>query len=62
VCIGVDRDAGEYIDFTVGDRSTKTGLMLWHRIEKQAVGLVGADYWKPYNDMIPAEKSVQTKA
>jgi len=62
VWIGVDRDAREYVDFTVGDRSAKTGLTLWNRIEKQAVGLVATDYWKPYKEMIPEEKPVQTKA
>jgi insertion element IS1 protein InsB len=69
VWIGVDRDAREYIDFTVGDRSTKTGMILWSKIEPQAVGDVNTDHWKSYNEMmlrlssatIPAEKLKQNK-
>jgi IS1 family transposase len=44
------------MDFVVGDRSTKTGLNLRNRIENQAGGIVATDYWKSYNEMIPAEK------
>jgi insertion element IS1 protein InsB len=58
----VSREAREYIDFVVGDRSTKTGLKLWNKIKSQSCGIVAADYWKSYNEMIPAEKLLQTKA
>lgn len=50
------------MDFTVGDRSAKTGMTLWNKIEDQSVGVIAADYWKPYNEIVPAEKLIQTKA
>jgi len=62
IWIGVDRDSKEYIDFVVGDRSTKTGLRLWNKVKEQSIGMLATDYWKSYNEMIPAEKLIQTKA
>jgi insertion element IS1 protein InsB len=56
IWIGVDRDTREYIDFTVGDRSTNTGKILWNKVKDQSVGYVNTDYWKSYNEMIPSEK------
>jgi insertion element IS1 protein InsB len=50
------------MDFVVGNRGTKTGLILWNRIKNQSVGVVATDYWASYNEMIPAEQLVQTKA
>jgi insertion element IS1 protein InsB len=32
------------------------------RIKEQATGIVATDYWKSYNEMIPSEKLMQTKA
>jgi insertion element IS1 protein InsB len=50
------------MDCVVGSRGTKTGLMLWNRIKDQSVGLVATDYWASYNEMVPPERLVQTKA
>ena len=61
VWIGVDREAREYIDLVVGDRSTSTGIKLRNKVKDFAAGFVTADYWKSYNEMIPEEKLVQTK-
>lgn len=36
--------------------------MLWQKIEKVAVGVVAADYWKAYNEIVPEKQLVQTKA
>jgi len=41
---------------------TKTGLKLWSRIECQAEGIVATDCRKSHNEMISAEKLLQTKA
>ena len=60
--MGVDRDSKEYIDFVVGDRSTKRGLKLWNKVKEQSTGMVATDYWNSYNKMIAAEKLIQTKA
>ena len=60
--MGVDRDSKEYIDFVVGDRSTKRGLKLWNKVKEQSTGMVATDYWNSYNEMIPPEKLIQTKA
>jgi insertion element IS1 protein InsB len=61
VWISVDRNAGEYVDFVVGDRSTNTGIKLWNKVKRFATGFVATDYWKSYNEMIFAEKLLQTK-
>ena len=36
----------------VEDRSTKTGIKLWGKVKKQAIGIITADYCKSYNKMI----------
>ena len=46
----------------VGDRSTKTGSKFWNKIKEQAAGIVAADYWRPYNEIIPEDMLIQTKA
>ncbi|MEG1572294.1 MAG: IS1 family transposase [Bacteroidales bacterium] len=58
----VSRDDREFVDFVVGNRGVKTGLKLWEKVGQLAEGMVAADYWKPYNDIVPSEKLVQTKA
>ncbi|MFV0540425.1 MAG: hypothetical protein ACK5MZ_04190 [Aestuariibaculum sp.] len=47
--------------FVVGNRGSETGRELWRQIEQCTTGKVMADYWKVYNDVIPAEKLIQTK-
>ena len=62
IWIGADRDAREYVDFVVGDRSSATGQQLWDKVKESAVGLVTSDYWKSYNEIIPDRQLIQTKA
>jgi insertion element IS1 protein InsB len=62
VWISVDRNAGENVDSVVGDRSTNTGMKLWNKVKRFATGFAATDYRKSYNEMIPAEKLLQTKA
>jgi IS1 family transposase len=44
--ISFDRNAGEYVDFVVGDRSTNTRMKLWNKVKVFATGFVATDYWK----------------
>ena len=37
-------------------------MKLWKNIKKFASGVVCADYWKAYNEFVPKEQLVQTKA
>ena len=37
-------------------------MKLWNRVKEQSIGMVAADHWKSYNEMIPNEKLIQTKA
>jgi insertion element IS1 protein InsB len=36
-------------------------MKLWSKIQDSATGVVTADYWKSYNELIPAEQLIQTK-
>ena len=62
IWIGVDKDVRQYIDMVVGDRSTKTGSKLWNKIKGQTAGIVTADYWRSYNEIIPEDMLIQTQA
>jgi len=35
--------------------------MLWDKVGVFAKGIVAADYWKSYKEMVPPEKLLQTK-
>jgi IS1 family transposase len=35
---------------------------LWEKIEDLAKGIVCADYWKAYNEFVPKELLIQSKA
>ena len=48
--------------FCLWDRSTKTGLALWDTIKTMKVNYFASDYWKIYEEFIPADKHLQTKA
>jgi insertion element IS1 protein InsB len=37
-------------------------VKLWENIKELATGVIFADYWKAYNEFVPEEKLVQTKA
>ena len=45
-----------------GDRSTKTGLKLWEKIKDLKVNIFTSDYWKSYEEFLPSEKHLQSKA
>ncbi len=62
VWIAVDRLGKRFISFVCGDRSTKTGMMLWEQIKNISVSKYCSDYWKSYEEFIPAQKHVQMKA
>lgn len=60
--IGVNRNEREFVDFVVEDRSSQTGMKLWQKIENEHIDIVYSDFWKPYKEIIPAEKLHQSKA
>jgi IS1 family transposase len=54
--------AKEFINFVVGDRSTRTGKELWEGVKDRAKGIIATDYWKPYEKFVPKDKHIQSKA
>jgi insertion element IS1 protein InsB len=60
--IAGERFGNRFIAFVCGDRSTATGLKLWDKLRDMNISLFCSDYWKSYNEMIPKEKLLQTKA
>ncbi len=62
IWISVDRIRKKFIDFIIGRRDTKTGLKLWERTNNKSIETVYTDYYSPYEQIIPAEKHIQTKA
>jgi len=36
-------------------------MMFWNKVKNKAIGLVAADYWKSYNEMVPAIQLIQSK-
>ena len=60
--IAVDRLSKRFIAFVCGDRSTGTGLKLWDKIKDWDISVFYSDHWKSYNEFVPAEKLIQTKA
>jgi insertion element IS1 protein InsB len=36
-------------------------MKLWNNVKKDAVGIVAADYWKSYNEIVPQKQLIQTK-
>ena len=59
IWIAVDRYGKRFINFVVGDRSTKTGKTLWEKIKQFKMGKITSDYLKPYEDFVPKEKHIQ---
>ena len=60
--IAVDRYAREFVSFVTGDRSTKTGKELWQRIKDRTKGFIITDYWKSYENFVPKDQHIQSKA
>ena len=46
----------------MGTRGIKTGMLLWNNIKGLIKRDVMTDYWKAYEQIIPAEQHVQYKA
>ena len=46
----------------LGDRSTATGKQLWDAIKDIDIKKIATDYWKPYENFVPQELHVQSKA
>jgi insertion element IS1 protein InsB len=61
IWIAVDRYGKRFVSFVSGDRSTATGLKLWGKIKNLDVNYFASDYWKSYQEFVPAEKHLQTK-
>ena len=62
IWIAVDRYGKKYLSFVCGDRSTQTGLILWDKLKDLSVNVFCSDYWKSYEEFVPPEKHLQTKA
>jgi insertion element IS1 protein InsB len=62
VWLGVDRKGHRYMTFVVGDRSSATGKKFWTMIKDVPMLAVATDYWKPYEDFVPPELPLLTKA
>jgi IS1 family transposase len=56
------RTTGTLIDWELGDRSSDTLWPLLERLSEYDVVLFFADHWESYEELIPPEKLVQTKA
>jgi IS1 family transposase len=62
IWIAVDRSGKKYLSFVSGDRSTRTGLKLWCTLKCMNTDNFASDHWKSYEEFIPPEKHLQTKA
>ncbi|MBI3658306.1 MAG: IS1 family transposase [Acidobacteria bacterium] len=61
IWIAVDRNGHSFIDCEIGARGTETGEKLWERIKDKIDGKVCTDHWKPYENIVPQEKHIQSK-
>ena len=50
------------IDFVIGSRGKNTGKKLWNKIKNIPCEKYASDYWKAYEDFIPKNKHIQSKA
>lgn len=62
IWIAVDRLGKRFISFVCGDRSTKTGLKLWKRVQEISVCFYCSDCWKSYAEIIPPKKTYSNKS
>ncbi len=44
----------------MGNRGIKKGPMLWKKVKQKGAGLVMADYWKSYNEMVSENQLIQS--
>ena len=62
IWIAVDRHGKRFVNFVIGDCSTKTGKELWQKIQSLCKGKVATDYYQPYKKIIPKSQHIQSKA
>jgi len=63
IWIAVDRFGKKFINFVLGTRGKKTGRKLWDKIkDKAGSAIVATDHWAAYEDFVPAEQHIQSKA
>jgi len=46
----------------LGDRGIATGKQLWEAIQDIQIGKIATDYWKPYENFVPKDLHIQSKA
>lgn len=51
------------MDVVCGDRTSETGLKLWHKIAHrgQEADFI-TDYWEPYEEFLPPDRHIKDKA
>ena len=52
----------KFVNFTIGQRDTKTGLELWDKTKNKTIEYVYTEYYKPYEQIIRENKHIQSKA
>ncbi|MDR1881691.1 MAG: IS1 family transposase [Prevotella sp.] len=62
IWIAVDRLGKRFINFVIGDRSSKTGKKLWEKIKEFKMSKIATDHWSPYDNFVPEENHVRSKA
>ena len=61
IWIAVDRHNKKFINFSVGDRSHKTGQELYDKIKSKNIQKIMTDNWKAYEQIIPKEQHTRSK-
>ena len=62
IWIAVDRLGKRFINCIVGDRGSTTGEQLWNTIKGIEIKKIATDYWKPYENFVPQDLHIQSKA
>ncbi|PIQ46360.1 MAG: IS1 family transposase [Deltaproteobacteria bacterium CG12_big_fil_rev_8_21_14_0_65_43_10] len=62
IWVAVDRYGKRFIDCVLGDRGIATGKQLWEAIQDIQIGKIATDYWKPYENFVPKDLHIQSKA
>ena len=60
--MAIDRVTQDILGYQTGDRSYKTGIKFWEKINKIPCSKYASDYWEPYTKFVPKDKHLQTKA
>ncbi|MCK5368078.1 MAG: IS1 family transposase, partial [Cyclobacteriaceae bacterium] len=62
IWISVDRYGKRFVNCVFGNRGTQTGKRLWEELKEKEIGKFMTDYWKAYQEFLPEEKHIQSKA